>query len=313
MGILHRSSWNVSELPVEWAVHAFGEKIVNQAWRRTAAVVAALLIPAATRADSVALTPAKDNTLFSNGNSNGAGDSFFSGRTGTGIRQRGVLAFPVAAGVPAGSTITSATLTVTLLRASPNNLNPQTHALHRLLADWGEGGSSAFAGTGAAPQPGDATWTHTFFPAQFWVAAGGDFDPAPSAAASIGVDPDTAYTWSSTPGMVADVQGWLDSPATNFGWLVLGNEGDAYSARKFASREYFDPSFFPTLTVEFTPPGSACPADCGDPPDGQVDVTDLLRVLAEWGLPDSPCEIDGSGVVDVGDLLQVLADWGPCG
>ena len=41
-------------------------------------------------------------------------------------------------------------------------------------------------------------------------------------------------------------------------------------------------------------------------------MTDLLRVLADWDLVDSPCEIDGSGVVDVGDLLLVLADWGPC-
>ena len=26
--------------------------------------------------------------------------------------------------------------------------------------------------------------------------------------------------------MVTDVQSWLDNPANNFGWLVLGNESD---------------------------------------------------------------------------------------
>ena len=31
------------------------------------------------------------------------------------------------------------------------------------------------------------------------------------------------YTWSSAQ-MVADVQGWLDNPASNFGWLMLGDE-----------------------------------------------------------------------------------------
>jgi hypothetical protein len=59
-------------------------------------------------------------------------------------------------------------------------------------------------------------------------------------------------------------------------------------------------------------------SDCAPPGgDGQVSVTDLLRVLAEWGSPPPhDCDIapdpTGDGVVDVSDLLRVLADWGPC-
>ncbi len=46
---------------------------------------------------------------------------------------------------------------------------------------------------------------------------------------------------------------------------------------------------------------------------GAVDVSDLLNVLARWGL----CECCGAdtnsdGSVDVTDLLAVLAAWGSC-
>jgi hypothetical protein len=54
-----------------------------------------------------------------------------------------------------------------------------------------------------------------------------------------------------------------------------------------------------------------CVADCAPPQDGNVDITDLLLVLADWGNP-GPCDIDGNGDTDIGDLLRVLADWGPC-
>ena len=48
--------------------------------------------------------------------------------------------------------------------------------------------------------------------------------------------------------------------------------------------------------------------------DGQVDVGDLLDLLAGWGRcpkEPEPCPADfnGSGVVDVVDLLVVLANW----
>ena len=53
-----------------------------------------------------------------------------------------------------------------------------------------------------------------------------------------------------------------------------------------------------------------CPADCALG-DGQVDVTDLLTLLAQWGGPGS-CDLDGSGMTDVVDILALLAEWGPC-
>lgn len=46
--------------------------------------------------------------------------------------------------------------------------------------------------------------------------------------------------------------------------------------------------------------------------DGNVDVTDLLAVIAAWGSDDASADLDGSGTVDVSDLLMIISAWGPC-
>ncbi|MHC5006029.1 MAG: hypothetical protein ACYTGF_01575 [Planctomycetota bacterium] len=56
---------------------------------------------------------------------------------------------------------------------------------------------------------------------------------------------------------------------------------------------------------------SACPWDCGDPPDGVVNIVDFLALLAQWGHAGTSCDINGGGV-DVTDFLEMLAAWGPC-
>ena len=126
----------------------------------------------------------------------------------------------------------------------------RTVELHRLLADWGEGTSSG-RGSGGASTPGDVTWIHRFFPTELWDSPGGDFEPAVSATVSVG---DTgSYTWGPTPQMGADVQGWLDSPSSNFGWLLKGDEG-IRSTKRFDSRENSVAADRPVLTVEYSMP-----------------------------------------------------------
>ncbi len=264
-------------------------------------------------ADTVYVPALKDNTLYSTETtSNGAGTGLFCGRTGFSggpTTLRTVVAFDVAGAIPAGSTVTGATLTLVLVAWSSGNSATQTHTLHRLLADWGEGTSMGDSGQGAPATVGDATWLHTFYATDFWAAAGGDFDAVPSASASV-ISAPIAHTWGTTVRMVDDVQCWLDVPDCNDGWLLLGNETDVYTAKRFASREWFLPEERPLLTIEYTPP-AACPADIDG--DDLVGINDFLMLLEAWG-PNlgHPADLDGDGEVGIPDFLALLAAWGPC-
>ena len=55
--------------------------------------------------------------------------------------------------------------------------------------------------------------------------------------------------------------------------------------------------------------GPDCPDINGD---GYVNVSDLLTVIDQWGLTDSPADVNEDGIVDVTDLLMVVGNWGPC-
>ena len=56
---------------------------------------------------------------------------------------------------------------------------------------------------------------------------------------------------------------------------------------------------------------SACIWDCQAEPNGQVDISDFLALLAQWGQDNAPCDFDGDGV-SVTDFLELLANFGPC-
>jgi len=223
----------------------------------TAALAAAICYTCTTLASAniVNIMPSKDNTLYEydpaeGDHSNGAGFHFFAGENGMGELRRGVLAFDVAGTIPPGSTIIAVTLSMNM---SMTQAGAVTVELHKLLADWGEGTSHApmGEGDGAPATPNDATWRHRFFDTVFWTTQGGDFSATVSASQSVGGI--GQYTWSSAQ-MVADVQSWLDNPASNFGWLVLGGETAIAMAKRFDSRESASP---PMLTIEFSGPRMA--------------------------------------------------------
>ena len=202
------------------------------------------------------IMPSKDNTLYEfdpkEGDfSNALGFHFFAGNTAMSEIRRGVLAFDIAGSIPPGSTITAASLSLNMSR-SPTN-TAYVVELHNLLADWGEGTSIAPGeeGEGAPATANDATWRHRFFDTIFWTTQGGDFSATVSASQSVGGT--GHYTWSSAQ-MVADVQSWLDNPASNFGWLVLGDETAIATAKRFDTRESASP---PVLTIEFRVPRMA--------------------------------------------------------
>ncbi|NNF43927.1 MAG: multicopper oxidase family protein [Phycisphaerales bacterium] len=212
-------------------------------------------------ADVVELVSVADNTMYSESGdlSNGAGDYFFTGVTGSGDRRRGLVAFDLSA-IPPGSDVTSVTLQLYMSRTI---VGPEPVALHRVLEGWGEGGSQADGqeGGGGDAAAGDATWEHRFYPGDTWATAGGTF--VATASATEMIDDSGFYTWASTESLLADVSGWVDDAAGNFGWVVIGNESATPSAKRFNTRE--DGSAGggrrPRLTVQFTPPaetGACC-------------------------------------------------------
>ena len=273
-----------------------------------AAAVATGLAPIVV-ADVVVLTATRDNSIFDNGNSNGAGDAIFSGRTGNfGLQvvQRGLVAFSVAESVPATARVVSASIELTLIQTSAMGVTAN-YALRRLDSLWGEGTSVALGGGGAPPTPGDATWTNTFFPDLLWTTVGGDFSETVSSSQTVS-SLLGAYTWGSTPQLVADVQSMIDYPSLDFGWALIGDEITPFSAKKFGSKDGGNASVYPTLTIEFVP----CPWDCGDG-DGAVGINDFLALLSQWGETGTSCDfVPGDGGVGIDEFLDLLANWGPC-
>ena len=72
------------------------------------------------------------------------------------------------------------------------------------------------------------------------------------------------------------------------------------------------PAFSGSKGVVFSAPLSdalACPADFNG--DGQVNVSDLMDLLADWG-GTGRSDLDGDSTVGVTDLLTLLGAWGEC-
>ncbi len=223
-----------------------------------AAAISALAAPSA--ATEVFLNANRDNAMYaeSGSESNGAGSYFHVGTTGMSQVRRSLLRFDIAAGIPAGATITDVELTLSMSRT---NAGVREVRLHRLLADWGEGTSNAGSGegSGTGATTNDATWTRRFFPSISWTTPGGDFDPVFSATKAI--DQPGFYKWNG-PGLIADVQSMLDTPAANFGWLLQNeNELDTPTAKRFDSRQNSDPAVRPKLRIVYDPPCTSSSAN----------------------------------------------------
>jgi hypothetical protein len=228
------------------------------------------------------LAAAKDNTLYENAagaRSNGSGAHFFVGRTQNGNPRRGLIQFDLAgSGIPTGSTILSAVLSLNMSRTRAGS---ETVALRRVVRDWGEGTSNASGneGGGASAANGDATWAHTFFPDQPWDSPGGDF--LDTASAETAVASQARYEWGPSESMTADAQDWLDRPETDFGWLLLGNEGRNQTAKRFDSRQNAATANRPLLEIRYRAP---ClfdlPGDVNS--DCTVDFLDFAIMASNW-------------------------------
>lgn len=203
---------------------------------------------------AVANLTVTQDTFINSGriNSNaGATEWFDAGTDGIGGIRRGLLRFDLSS-IPTGSTVTSATVQLTIVKVPGNGPVNSTFDLFRLLASWNEG--SKGGNNGAAATAGEATWNARMQGTANWTTPGAKNDAVAteSASTAVGSADNARYSWSS-PGLVADVQFWVDSPSQNFGWLLTSrSESSSRSVRGFASRQ--SSTNVGTLVVNYTPP-----------------------------------------------------------
>jgi hypothetical protein len=203
-----------------------------------------LTVAARLSAAPTALSPVQWN-MIQNGsftaNSDGTGYHSFSGGG-----KESLLQFDFSS-IPAGATITAATLTMYTGRSSASS--PEPIFIYRLTSTWGmgtsgvgqtdNGSSNGGGGTGYTVTNNDATWFDRFYNAaapgssSTWTTAGGDYVTGDSASAMVPVvsSGPALTTWSGA-GLVSDVQNWLMGANVNDGWIL----------NDFASTADFGPS-----------------------------------------------------------------------
>jgi hypothetical protein len=239
------------------------------------------------------LSATADNTLYESAFgslSNATGQYFFTGTTLSNLIRRGVINFNIAGSIPPGAVITDVQLE---LHMSKTISDSKRVKLHRITNSWTEGTSQANGeeGGGTGSQTSDVTWLHTYYNNVFWNNAGGDYDANQSA--STNVDQIGYYTWSDAQ-MITDVQNWIDGNSPEYGWILVGDESDIGTAKRFDSRENSNTALRPRLIVTYTFTGIALDLKVLNEGfyDNGVAVSDTFRVnlrssASPYGIVDS--------------------------
>ena len=208
-----------------------------------------LVFPGDLAAGTVTLHPVADTSIYSAfPNENfGGGTTFTAGGRPQGGESRGLLLFNLQGSVPPGAIIQSVSLRLTV-ENTPSRASNSIFDLNALTASWGEGTGADRGGSPAGANA--ATWLNRLGTSGApWINPGGDFSSTLSAFAT--VLGNGSYNFASTPQLVSDVQGWLDNPATDFGWLLRSeSEQVGRTIRRFYSR--LDPANGPALTIQYT-------------------------------------------------------------
>lgn len=205
-------------------------------------------------AATVTLNPVADTSIMQNNPNNSLGEqlSIPSGTTAGGAPTRVLLRFDPSATIPANAVITSVSLKMVVNKE--NFVAPDAQFdLHRMLVSWAEG--TGLGQTGEPASAGETSWNKRVVPGVNWGAAGGlsGVDFAASISGSKVITSPGAQIFATSAGLVSDVQSWVSSPASNFGWmLICAAESRSSTARRFASRE--DSASTPVLTVTFDAP-----------------------------------------------------------
>jgi len=224
--------------------------------RRYQGVVSAILILASglvgirSLAAELIVIPSADTALFANNPANnlGASDLLAVGVTGKGFPARTLLRFDLASAIPTGGVVVEARLEFQVMR-EPGGDEFSSVRAYRMQVEWSEGRGRGNLGEPA--RAGEPTWTHRRYPDSPWSAPGGakgiefaETDSGATVMNTLG-----SYVIGG-PGILKDVQGWLASPETNLGWMLVSDqEATKLTARRLGSRESTVAGSIPRLVV----------------------------------------------------------------
>ena len=207
------------------------------------ALLAGLLMVPSLRADSVTLAPVADTYISEHfAGPNGSSADLVMGTQGdaaNGARNRGLVKFGLSS-IPSNASIDSVSLRVNVNKFASGGAGSLFH-LHTVKVPWTES-----AGTWFVRSAG-----------QNWATPGGagGTDYAEDSSGNTFVGGTGATMFETTTGLVADVTAWLNSPASNYGWLIkTEDESVERTAGRFGARE--NPNTSPQLTVQYTVPPS---------------------------------------------------------
>jgi uncharacterized repeat protein (TIGR01451 family) len=143
---------------------------------------------------------------------------------------RALIRFDLSA-IPAGATLTSATLEMYYF--STRTTLTESLRAHRITRAWTEAG---------------VTW-RTTDGVNNWTTAGGDYDAAVAATATVN---STVNAWKQW-GLTALVQGWVNGTVANQGLLLESPSASGNNERQFYSSDYaVNPALRPKLTIIYT-------------------------------------------------------------
>lgn len=212
---------------------------------RLIALVPFLFGPADLHAHNAPAVLAGEATVYENeADNNGGGDSQVCiGNIATTATRRAFVRYTLPA-IAAGSTVYRVVWGILQDRVRDPDPGPgplaATLQVRRVTAAWVEGTGS---GGGLGPCGGGANVAGVDWATQPTVAA------ADSAAAALSADDAVSVVFDTNTGhdgLLTDVQAWVDSGASNFGWrLAVVEEGTADNARALTPG---------TLTIHWTPP-----------------------------------------------------------
>jgi hypothetical protein len=182
---------------------------------------------------------------------------------------RGLIQFTPPAALQGHATVTAVQLEMTIeALGMPTRRIDAVESLRAMTEAWRQGngvGDAAMTftvGQMCSDTVTGATWNQPACAAgttATWTTPGGTAVATVSGQAdTTGVPFDSQVVWdgaaAGNAGMIADVQGWIDTPAGNHGWLIMSSDEITQPApQRFYSTEAGGTTA-PTLTITYTQP-----------------------------------------------------------